>query len=614
MANSGTVTAGSAALASQYNNLRDDVLNISTGHTHSGSADAGAKIEGTALKSTGATAGYVLTAGVGGTATVWSASASSGALSLATASAAYGTAADGTGVSYTGGGTGSYSLAVGCGGTVLLTISGNNNYRAGARTYRTWNLGTGGVSYIATSDVSPAVAGTVISDNVGGAGFAAGTAFLVKENYGSGGVQNTKLRRFTSNLTNSWNTTISLGTTNDNLGEMVGPFGSNQGEGAPKWAQGPGIWYGGDYRTTTLAGIGFGTVSVHVINDVSGSAYSAPFGTASTSGYATTFATVFVPSVGTATSGTIHAWGRVRNSGNTGNEMRYCTYAVGSASITALSTAVSDLFFGTEGVSRPVAAQWDETRSQILLYAKTSSLGYSNQMAALDRTAGTVLFTSDDNAAQRSTLWYDNNYGMGFPNYEGAVEMQHDLTTGFFATSVSSRVVLSKWGTPGPAMTPMSPIWYGNDTTIYQPACLAGAGSATHAVYAGTTTIVSRSVTAGLAQVTAVGTASAAFREVTISMVKPLGGNASIKSVDVPGGYEIFAQSAALSYQLATADPGGGLAMVSHTYLVPGTSTMTVTVANPYGTGAYQFVQTGTATFQTAGGTAFILARTITMA
>ena len=28
MANSGTVTAGSAALASQYNNLRDDVLNI----------------------------------------------------------------------------------------------------------------------------------------------------------------------------------------------------------------------------------------------------------------------------------------------------------------------------------------------------------------------------------------------------------------------------------------------------------------------------------------------------------------------------------------------------------------------------------------------------------
>jgi len=614
MANSGTVTAGSAALASQYNNLRDDVLSISTGHTHSGSADAGAKIEGTALKSTGATAGYVLTAGVGGTATVWSASASSGALSLATASAAYGTAADGTGVSYTGGGTGSYSLGVSGGGTVFLTISGNNNYRTGARTYRTWNLGTGGASYIATSSVSPAVAGSVISDVIGGAGFAAGTAFLVKENYGSGGVQNTKLRRFTSDLTNSWNTTIDLGTYDGNLGESVGPFGSNGGEFGIKWAQGPGIWYGGDYRTTLQAGVGFGTVSVHLINDVSGSAYSAPFGTASANDYATTYATVFVPSVGTATSGTIHAWGRVRNSGNTGNELRYCTYSVGSASITALSTAVGDLFFGTDGTNRPVAAQWDATRSQILLYVKTSSLTYSNQIAALDRTAGTVLFTSDDNAAQRSTLWYDYGFGMGFPNQEGAVEMQHDLTTGFFATSVSSRVVLSKWGTPGPAMIPMSPIWYGSDTTIYQPACLAGAGSATDVLYVGATTIRSRKVAGGLAQFAAVGTASAAFRQVTISMVKPLGNNASIKSVDAAGGYEIFAQSAALTYQLATADPGGGLTMVNHTYLVPGTSTMTVTVANPYGTGAYNFGHDGTATFQTAGGTAFILTRTITMA
>ena len=71
MPNSGTVTAGSVALASQYNNLRSDVLDASTGHTHSGAADAGAKIEGTALKSTGATTGHVLTAGAGGTTTTW---------------------------------------------------------------------------------------------------------------------------------------------------------------------------------------------------------------------------------------------------------------------------------------------------------------------------------------------------------------------------------------------------------------------------------------------------------------------------------------------------------------------------------------------------------------
>ena len=44
MANSGTVTAGSAALASQYNNLRDDVLNITTGHGHSGVGEDGKAI------------------------------------------------------------------------------------------------------------------------------------------------------------------------------------------------------------------------------------------------------------------------------------------------------------------------------------------------------------------------------------------------------------------------------------------------------------------------------------------------------------------------------------------------------------------------------------------
>ena len=44
MPNSGTVTAGSAALASQYNNLRDDVLNIVTGHGHSGVGEDGKAI------------------------------------------------------------------------------------------------------------------------------------------------------------------------------------------------------------------------------------------------------------------------------------------------------------------------------------------------------------------------------------------------------------------------------------------------------------------------------------------------------------------------------------------------------------------------------------------
>jgi hypothetical protein len=44
MPSSGTVSAGGAVLASQYNDLRDDVLDPSTGHTHMGSAGYGAQI------------------------------------------------------------------------------------------------------------------------------------------------------------------------------------------------------------------------------------------------------------------------------------------------------------------------------------------------------------------------------------------------------------------------------------------------------------------------------------------------------------------------------------------------------------------------------------------
>ena len=80
MANSGTVTAGSAALASQYNNLRDDVLNVSTGHTHTGASENGAKVAATGVSSGTAALGAVLTADGSGAAAFLAAGASGGIL------------------------------------------------------------------------------------------------------------------------------------------------------------------------------------------------------------------------------------------------------------------------------------------------------------------------------------------------------------------------------------------------------------------------------------------------------------------------------------------------------------------------------------------------------
>jgi hypothetical protein len=44
MANSSEVGTGDTIQADQYNDLRDDVLNTSSGHTHSGAVDAGAQL------------------------------------------------------------------------------------------------------------------------------------------------------------------------------------------------------------------------------------------------------------------------------------------------------------------------------------------------------------------------------------------------------------------------------------------------------------------------------------------------------------------------------------------------------------------------------------------
>jgi len=604
MPNSGTVTAGSVALASQYNNLRDDVLNVSTGHTHTGASENGKKVHGTALDTTGATNGQVLTANGSGGAT-FAAVASSGALSLSTATATFSTASAGTAAFAYATGSGAASIGVSCGGSTFMTISTHNNYSASSRTLYTWDIGN--TTAIATVSLSPVSAGTTIVDQIGGAGFAAGTTFVVKENLGSGGTWTNYLRKFTRGGTNSWNTTLATFSLTGNQSEYLGPFGGMSGaDDSPHWSQTLGAWYGGDYRNTSQATAttgGAGTVSIWLVNDVSGSAYSAVFGTASSTRVGATYATVFVPdAVGTPTAGTIHAFGVVANATNTDSVYRYCKYTVGSASITAASTADNTLFTSFDS---PLWAIWDSVNALILV-------GNSYGIYALDRTGGTVMWRTPPTAAARIVdlgVSSRSLINMGAGNDASPVEQHYDLQTGW-SIGGNGRLGVRKFGSVGPAMVPHGMLAMGNSTSNNAPSPLVGVGSATHFLTnneASNGTVYQYPL-AGVARVQIAGTSSAAYRQLSPQMITPSWG---IISFDAPNSFEV--QSGA-SYGLGGNYERNTYWGLNTTLIAPGTATIYANVANTWGANSSTLTNLGTATFLTRGGTATVETRTITMA
>lgn len=623
MPNSGTVTAGSVALASQYNNLRSDVLDATTSHTHSGSADAGAKIEGTALKSTGATVGYLLTAGAGGTTTTWSAPpAGAGQVTFGTATAAFATAASGTSVRMT---TGDSSTSGGIGlldgGTVIVTHTNINNYITAAKIYKTFDVINGTV--VGSASISPVAAGTYIADQVVGTSFEAGTAFVIKENHGSGTTWTNYLRKYNKSCSLIWNTTLATFTLSAPgfQSEYFGPFGGLSGnECSPKWASGINCWYGGDFRTgaqSTATTGGAGTASVWIVNDTSGSAYSAPFGTSSAPyNHAYTYATVYVPSVGTALGGTIYAWGVARNSGNTASEFRQVAYAVGSASITAVaaSTASSSAWADdSTGINylQPVYAKWDNTNSQIIV----GLIG--GRIVFLDRTAGTVLAMTPLSSAARQKGLNSGSSGnklVGQNDPEETIDQQIDLTAGYAFWS-EGRPVLTKLGSYDSCIFPTSVM----QTTYYSTAkvSLAGPGSATRWVYVDNNnkgTAVSFPI-AGVAKVTLAGTSSAAWRQITTEGIGKTD-NVQILAFENLGGQENISFVGTAGTGLSGDNGGGksGLDGVRYTHLVPGTATFSAYVMNYGGTGQMDVTTTGTATYVTTAGTATLKTTTIGLA
>jgi hypothetical protein len=460
MPNSGTVTAGSVALASQYNNLRSDVLDATTSHTHSGSADAGAKIEGTALKSTGATAGYVLTAGAGGTTTTWAAAADAGGFSTASVSFNFSSAND-TSVKYTLGSAVRHGVGVGGAGTVLAMVQ--YDVKVQPMNYRTFTIPAHTADATVTAGATAAITSAIGTASIGGVFFAennqaSSTSIYVNEyNEAAGGLYYTHFRKRTTNLaTSQWTTQLSVATSYFTLTRFLQHIpGINAWIGA-----GDNIFYN-TYQNT-----------VFVVNDTSGSVYEAnfPINSASTQWFIAGLA--YVPPSG-AGNGTVYAFG----TSYSGNNQRVVTYTVGSASITAAATATGFTTFGIPaGGTSIYGVYWDPVISNIVVVAGATADASTVNYYQFDRTFTTLNATSTVSTPGGTGAYANRRLGdyalgsdvIGF-GQSGAGQR---LTIGVFGaagTSYAPALELLPAGTSNPATSDNSTLTSGFPGVVIAP-------------------------------------------------------------------------------------------------------------------------------------------------
>lgn len=477
MPNSGTVTAGSAALASQYNNLRDDVLNTSTGHTHTGASENGAQIEGTVIKSTGATSGYVLTAGSGGTATTWSALPSGGgALTFPNAqSAAFATAAvaDQTAVKYTSVQRNGYGMfvAVFHGGT-NIAIMQNGSATASTYNFGLTTINLDNTTSIFNSTISVGAGGTTVT-SIAGDSRAAGTAFAQVWSGALSTTYQARITKLNKNGTQVWQTTLHSFTTN---GSAVNMYTGYYYYGV-RYAAAPDIWYLADQiglnSAVGTAALAAGTARVSrvwIVNNTSGSAYSAAFSSASTNaGYNGVSSIVFVPdNVGTPTGGTIHAWGYEEN------KARYCTYAVTGTSITAVSTANAA---GT-GVYGSIYPWLYPNTMGYVTFRDGKIMTLSGGFYAWDRTGGTLLHAY---SRPHNLEVYENGYASPDECYDSVNGV---LAGGPYYDFTRNNSTLYKTGSLDESFVPTARWLYsggnGFDVTSYPGVVCGAGGTATH--------------------------------------------------------------------------------------------------------------------------------------
>jgi hypothetical protein len=582
MPNSGTVTAGSVALASQYNNLRADVLNITTGHTHTGAADAGAQIEGTALKSTGATAGHVLTAGTGGTATTWAAlPAGGGAFTAGTfVSGTVSTFANGTATTRSGypitstGASAVMSQAVVTGsGTVLIGFTHGYFKQATSRNVAAFYLdqsGTAGtaISAINSTSVSQVSSGTTYWGPYSGYGFdASGDSWVVAERSTSSGTARFTLRKFTTSATNNWNTTIKQSTTGTVDAEYAyGPF-----YGGVRYDPGNGIWYGGDYVSSGYSAVtALSTASVFIVNDSSGSVYSAPVGTGVVM---EVMHAIRVPQDGTATTGgTIYAVARQTSPSAGATAVRVLAFTVGSASITLAGTAISGPSMTSLFGETPRHIEWDNTQGKIIVIG-SSSISFWNRTFTTQEDRSQLLsnylnnstgFDDGSNIIQRNAV-FSPQYGLLLANQQATYPRVLRLPAKKSAVAGG----FSQYG-----IVYMSPFYYSSsDYGAYQPGVLCGPGSPTFfavgalglgAPYDHYRKLWSAPI-AGDVAIQVLGTASgSAYRLAIVTF----GGPATSMS-----GYEC---EGAIPLTITTSGTAAGYSTNTWSMLVPATSTLKV--------------------------------------
>jgi hypothetical protein len=422
VANSGTVTAGSAALASQYNNLRADVLDTTTGHVHDGTTDGGARVEGTVIKSTGATSGYVLTAGAGGTATTWAPAAPAATFVVSSATAV--TPATGGTVNnntYLGNGaTTPQLLGVTGGGTVLTLIP---NAAATSRTIRTFYLlpGTsaGSATQQASVAINPAVAGTVAGNaavplNTGFSTAAASTAVYFLE-----WVAATTTGNVTMSL-RKYNLTLTTNLFNATIINNVAPTGyALSWSSVQKYVPEVDMWLFW-HRGLTSA-----HATVVAVNASNGSVYQAPFGTgtwASTNNY-DPLSFAYVPGVSGA-DGTVHVFG-TGTVGTTPNHYHQ-TFTLGASSLTA-STAMDTTSYADQGDRRGANgnpnlpaydAFWDSAATALVVVGRSAVYSNYPVFTGWDRTLTTRQFTSVSYNSNLTSIGQGNSLGateLGIP-------------------------------------------------------------------------------------------------------------------------------------------------------------------------------------------------------